>query len=63
MISEYSTQQRAANDIIFPLPNRQGIGTFNWQPTDLWTRAGANYTVQANMAIYDQMKTDYASRL
>ncbi len=63
MISEYSTQQRAANDIIFQLPNQQGIGTFNWQPTDLWTRAGANYTAQANMSIYDLMKTDYASRL
>ena len=63
MISEYSTQQRAANDIIFQLPNLQGIGSFNWQPTDLWTRAGANYTAQADMSIYDQMKTDYASRL
>jgi arabinogalactan endo-1,4-beta-galactosidase len=63
MISEYGTQQRAANDIIFQLPNLQGIGTFNWQPTDLWTRAGANYTAQTDMAIYDQMKTDYAGRL
>ena len=63
MISEYSTQQRAANDIIFQLPIQQGIGTFNWQPTDLWTRSGANYTAQADMSIYDQMKTDYASRL
>jgi arabinogalactan endo-1,4-beta-galactosidase len=63
MISEYSTQQRAANDIIFQLPNMQGIGTFNWQPTDLWTRAGANYTAQTDMALYDLMKTAYASRL
>ncbi len=63
MISEYSTQQRAANDIIFQLPNLQGIGTFNWQPTDLWTRAGATYTAQTDMALYDLMKTAYASRL
>jgi len=63
MIGEYSTAQRAANDVIFGLPNQQGIGTFNWQPTDLWTRAGANYTVQPDMSIYDTMKTDYAARL
>jgi arabinogalactan endo-1,4-beta-galactosidase len=63
MIAEYSTSQRAANDVIFNLPNQQGIGTFNWQPSDLWTRSGSAYTAQADMAIYDQMKIDYASRL
>jgi len=63
MIAEYSTNQRPANDVVFNLQNQQGIGTFNWQPRDLWTLAGGNYTVQANMSIYDQMKTDYASRL
>jgi len=63
MIGEYSGAQRAANDVIFNLPNQRGIGTFNWQPTTLWTRSGATYTVQANMAIYDQMKIDYAGRL
>jgi arabinogalactan endo-1,4-beta-galactosidase len=63
MIAEYSGAQRAANDVIFNLLMQQGIGTFNWQPSTLWTRAGANYTVGTDMAIYDQMKTDYASRL
>jgi arabinogalactan endo-1,4-beta-galactosidase len=63
MIAEYSGAQREANDVIFNLPNQQGIGTFNWQPTTLWTRSGANYTAQANMALYDLMKVAYASRL
>ena len=48
---------------MFNLPNQQGIGTFNWQPNNLWTRSGSTYTAQANMSIYDQMKIDYASRL
>ena len=46
MIAEYSTDQRQANDVMFNLPNDQGIGTFNWQPSDLWSRSGANYTAQ-----------------
>jgi arabinogalactan endo-1,4-beta-galactosidase len=64
MIAEYgASNQRAANDIIFALPSQQGIGTFVWQPGDLWTRAGANYTAQADMSIYDMMATAYAARL
>jgi arabinogalactan endo-1,4-beta-galactosidase len=63
MIAEYSAAQRAANDVIFNLPGQVGIGTFNWQPTTLWTRSGATYTPQANLTIYDQMKIDYAARL
>jgi len=63
MIAEYGTNQRAANDVIFNLPGQRGIGTFNWQPNNLWTRSGASYTVQATMSVYDQMMTDYASRL
>jgi arabinogalactan endo-1,4-beta-galactosidase len=63
MIAEYGANQKDANDIIFGLPNQQGIGTFNWQPRDLWTRSGTGYTTQANISIYDQMKIDYAARL
>jgi len=71
-IAEYGPEQKAANDIIFNLPNQQGIGTFNWEPTtqgawntghDLIRRSGTSYTVQPDMALYDQMKIDYASRL
>ena len=63
MAAEYSTSQRAVNDIFFNLPNDQGIGTFNWQPSTLWARSGSTYTAGTDMPIYDQMKTDYASRL
>ena len=63
MAAEYSESQRAINDIFFNLPSRQGIGTFNWQPTTLWMRSGSTYTAGTDMPIYDQMKIDYASRL
>jgi arabinogalactan endo-1,4-beta-galactosidase len=63
MAAEYSNSQRAVNDIFFDLPNQQGVGTFNWQPTTLWARSGGTYTAGPDLPIYDQMKMDYASRL
>jgi arabinogalactan endo-1,4-beta-galactosidase len=49
------------------------LGTFNWAPTtrgfwndpnhDLLRLSGSTYTVQPDMAVYDQMKIDYAARL
>jgi arabinogalactan endo-1,4-beta-galactosidase len=52
-IAEYSDNQKPANDIIFNLPNNLGVGTFCFTPN----------TSASTMAIYDQMKIDYASRL
>ncbi len=63
VIAEYSGAQKAANDVMFNMANQRGLGTFNWQPGTLWTRSGSTYTAQPDMAIYDQMKIDYASRL
>jgi len=72
MIADYGPEQKAANDIIFNLPNNRGVGTFNWEPTtqgawntghDLLRRSGTTYTAQPDLALYDQMKIDYASRL
>ena len=64
MIAEYSGAQRAANDVMFNLANQRGLGTFNWQPEQRCGRArGARTPRSADMAIYDQMKIDYASRL
>ena len=63
MIAEYSGSQRAANDVMFNLPNQQGIGTFNWQPTQFVDCSGSNYTASSTMSVYDQMAIDYASRL
>jgi arabinogalactan endo-1,4-beta-galactosidase len=70
--AEYGPAQREINDVLFGLANQRGIGTFNWEPTtqgdwntghDLWRRAGNTYAEQPDLALYDQMKKDYASRL
>lgn len=70
--AEYGGAPREINDVIFNLPNQQGLGTFYWEPTvagswnpgvTLLTRSGSTYTVTSSMAVYDQMKTAYGSRL
>ena len=70
--AEYGPMQREINDVVFGLAGRRGIGTFNWEPTtrgdwntghDLLRRSGSTYTAQPDLALYDQMKMDYASRL
>jgi arabinogalactan endo-1,4-beta-galactosidase len=59
---------RQANDIVFNLPNHQGIGTFFWEPTHqpdaqnpaMFTVSGRTYTViPACIDQYDQMKAAY----
>lgn len=70
--AEYGPMQRAINDVVFNLPNQQGLGTFNWEPTtqgdwntghDLLRRSGDSYVAQPDLADYDEMKAAYASRL
>ena len=74
--------ERQINDVLFNLPNDQGLGTFDWEPTTqgdwnaaqptdpagtgshaLFARSGNTYTTRPDVALYDQMKIDYASRL
>ena len=62
-----SDEIRLANDMIFNLPNRQGLGTFFWEPTEsgiwgpgLFTVSGTRYsTVPASIDQFDQMKAAY----
>jgi arabinogalactan endo-1,4-beta-galactosidase len=72
VVAEYGPEQRAAHDVVFNLPNQQGLGSFNWEPTHagawntghvLFNASGNTYTATADLALYDQMKTAYASRL
>ena len=72
VIAEYGPEQKAANDIMFNLPNQAGLGTYNWEPTHngawntghvLFSASGNRYTSTADLLLYDQMKIDYASRL
>jgi len=54
------------------LAGRQGIGTFNWEPTRqgawntghaLFYETGNPRTATPDFSLYDDMKTAYASRL
>jgi arabinogalactan endo-1,4-beta-galactosidase len=70
--AEYGPMQREINDVVFGLAGKQGAGTFNWEPTQegawntghsLFTAAGATNTATPDLALYDAMKSAYASRL
>jgi arabinogalactan endo-1,4-beta-galactosidase len=73
VIAEYSAEQRAANDVVFNIPDERGLGTFNWDPTrfydthpnvPLFEPVGAwndFVVVQDRMSIYDEMATYYAA--
>jgi arabinogalactan endo-1,4-beta-galactosidase len=63
IIAEYSQDKREANDIVFNLPDDQGLGTFIWEPTrygePIFDRDG---NTLPNIAVYDQMRHDYGLR-
>ncbi len=72
LAAEYGPMQREINDVVFGLPNKQGLGTFNWEPEKggdwntghilfYWDKD--TFTAQPDLALYDEMKTAYASRL
>ncbi|MBN2575152.1 MAG: glycosyl hydrolase 53 family protein [Deltaproteobacteria bacterium] len=72
MAVEYGPMQRQINDIVFDLPNQQGVGTFVWEPTRqgtwntghaLFAASGTKYTATPDLALYDAMKAAYSSRL
>jgi arabinogalactan endo-1,4-beta-galactosidase len=72
MAAEYGPMQREINDVVFGMAAQKGIGTFNWEPDTagdwntghvLFTRSGNTYVGQSDLALYDQMKIDYALRL
>jgi arabinogalactan endo-1,4-beta-galactosidase len=59
---------RQANDVMFNLPNHQGLGTFFWEPTrainaanhGMFTLNGTVYSpIPSCINQYDQMKIDY----
>ena len=69
--AEYGGAERELNDVIYGLPNQQGLGTFFWEATmgtkdnngPLATQSGNTYVAGKDLSLYDLMKTAYASRL
>jgi arabinogalactan endo-1,4-beta-galactosidase len=66
-IAEYNPQRRLLNDLMREMPERRGLGTFFWEPTQSgeWGQAmfdwqGNTATARAaDFAAYDQMRTDF----
>jgi arabinogalactan endo-1,4-beta-galactosidase len=72
VIAEYGPEARAANDLLFALPDKRGLGSFVWEPTHagswntghtLFDAIGSQYTATPDLLLYDQMKSAYGSRL
>ena len=72
VIAEYGPEQRAANDLLFALPDQRGLGSFVWEPTragdwntghTLFELVGETFTATPELSLYDDMKVAYASRL
>ena len=63
VIAEYSHEKRAANDIMFGLPEQRGLGTFIWEPTRwmeaVFERSGQRYDGNELLDTYSQMALDY----
>jgi arabinogalactan endo-1,4-beta-galactosidase len=65
---QMDTEIRQVNDVVFGLPNQQGLGTFFWEPTrninassrGIFMANGNVYSpIPACIVQYDQMKADY----
>jgi arabinogalactan endo-1,4-beta-galactosidase len=67
LIAEYNPEVRLANKAMRDIPNKRGLGTFLWEPTEsgswgdaLFTRSGNTYTaIPARFQEYDALKREY----
>jgi arabinogalactan endo-1,4-beta-galactosidase len=66
IIAEYSWEKRAANDVMFDLPDGKGLGTFIWEPLQyaepFFNNTGNNWTaINSLIDLYPEMSKDYGS--
>jgi arabinogalactan endo-1,4-beta-galactosidase len=65
IIAEYSQEKRAANDVMFNLPDGRGLGTFIWEPLQyleaFFTASGNNWSTNSYIDLYPQMSKDYGN--
>ena len=65
IIAEYSPNKRAANDVMFNLPNEKGLGAFIWEPLQygeaVFTASGNNWSTNSLINLYPQMSKDYGN--
>jgi arabinogalactan endo-1,4-beta-galactosidase len=65
IIAEYSQEKRAANDVMFNLPDGRGLGTIIWEPLQylesFFTASGNNWSTNSYIDLYPQMSKDYGN--
>ena len=63
VIAEYSHEKRRANEIMFGLPDRRGLGTFIWEPTRwmeaIFDRNGQRYDGNQHLETFSQIASDF----
>jgi arabinogalactan endo-1,4-beta-galactosidase len=65
IIAEYSQEKRAANDVMFNLPDGRGLGTIIWEPLQylekIFDNSGNNWSTNSYIDLYPQMSKDYGN--
>ena len=61
--AEYGPMQRQINDVVFGLPNNQGLGTFDWEPTTQgdWNNAQPSDASTTTHALWQRSGNTYTA--
>jgi arabinogalactan endo-1,4-beta-galactosidase len=61
--AEYGPMERQINDVVFGLPNNQGLGTFDWEPTSqgTWNNAQPSDATQTTHALWQRSGNNYTA--
>jgi arabinogalactan endo-1,4-beta-galactosidase len=61
--AEYGPMERQINDVVFGLPNNQGLGTFDWEPTTQgdWNKAQPSDATQTTHALWQRSGNNYSA--
>ncbi len=61
--AEYGPMERQINDVVFGLPNNQGLGTFDWEPTSQgsWNNAQPSDATQTTHALWQRSGNNYTA--
>ena len=61
--AEYGPMERQINDVVFGLPNNQGMGTFDWEPTSQgsWNDPQPSDATQTTHALWQRSGSNYTA--
>jgi arabinogalactan endo-1,4-beta-galactosidase len=61
--AEYGPMERQINDVVFGLPNNQGMGTFDWEPTSqgTWNNSQPSDSSTTTHALWQRSGNNYTA--